>query len=104
MFLRRFGARRWIARIMISWGLVSTLTARVIGPTSYFTARILLGVAAAAGIALVNSVANGGGIFAPKIIGSFGVGPMAGVMAWGMLMAILAWWGIERRAAAAAKS
>ena len=58
------------------------------------------GVAAAAGIALINSVANGGGIFAPKLIGSFGVGPMAGVMVWGMLMAMLAWWCIERRAAA----
>jgi ACS family tartrate transporter-like MFS transporter len=58
------------------------------------------GVAAAAGIALVNSVANGGGIFAPKLIGSFGVGPMAGVMVWGMLMAMFAWWFIERRAAA----
>jgi MFS family permease len=59
------------------------------------------GVAAAAGIALVNSVANGGGIFAPKVVGSFGVGPMAGVMVWGMLMAVLASWFIERRAAAA---
>jgi MFS family permease len=59
------------------------------------------GVAAAAGIALVNSVANIGGIFAPKLIGSFGVGPLAGVMVWGMLMAILAWWVIERPAAAA---
>jgi len=59
------------------------------------------GVAAAAGIALVNSLANGGGIFAPTIVGSFGVGPMAGLMVWGMLMAILAWWCIERRAAAA---
>ena len=58
------------------------------------------GVAAAAGIALINSVANGGSIFAPRIIGSFGVGPMVGVMAWGMLMAGLAWWHIERRVAA----
>ena len=59
------------------------------------------GVAAAAGIALVNSVANIGGIFAPKMIGGFGVGPMVGVMAWGMLMAVLAWWLVERRVAAA---
>lgn len=62
------------------------------------------GVAAAAGIALVNSVANGGGIFAPKIVGSFGVAPMAGVMAWGVLMALLSWWFIERRASAVSKS
>lgn len=59
------------------------------------------GAAAAAGIALVNSIANGGGIFAPKVIGSFGVGPMVAVMVWGMGMALLASWLIERRAAAA---
>lgn len=52
----------------------------------------------AAGIASINPAANGGGIFAPKIVGSFGVGPMAGVMIWGTLMAILCWWFIERRA------
>ena len=54
------------------------------------------GAAAAAGIALVNSVANCGGIFAPRIIGAFGVAPLAAVMAWGMLMAVLAWCLIER--------
>jgi MFS family permease len=59
------------------------------------------GAAAAAGIALVNSMANGGSIFAAKIVGSFGSGPIIGVMVWGMLMAILAWWVIERPAAAA---
>jgi ACS family tartrate transporter-like MFS transporter len=57
------------------------------------------GVAAAAGIALVNSVANIGGIFAPKIVGEFGVAPLAGVMAFGMLMATISAWSIERRAA-----
>jgi ACS family tartrate transporter-like MFS transporter len=59
------------------------------------------GAAAAAGIALVNSVANGGGIFAPKIIGTFGLGPMVGIMGWGMLMAALTWRFIERPANAA---
>ncbi|MFM8291626.1 MAG: MFS transporter [Planctomycetia bacterium] len=59
------------------------------------------GLAAAAGIALINSVANSGAIFAPKIVGSFGVGPLVGVMVWGMLMALIAWWHIERRVAAA---
>ena len=54
------------------------------------------GAAAAAGIALINSVANIGGIFGPKVIGAYGLGPMAGVMAWGMLMAVVAWWTIER--------
>ncbi|MFM8579060.1 MAG: MFS transporter [Planctomycetaceae bacterium] len=56
------------------------------------------GLGAAAGIAFINSVANGGGFFAPRVIGSYGVGPMVGVMVWGMLMAIIAWWTIERHA------
>ena len=47
LLLRRFGARTWIARIMVSWGLVSMLTAFVTGPGSYYGARILLGVAEA---------------------------------------------------------
>jgi MFS transporter, ACS family, tartrate transporter len=42
--LYRVGARRWIARIMISWGLVSATTALVVGPYSYYLARFVLGV------------------------------------------------------------
>src|SRR6476646_8443207 len=40
--LYRFGARRWIARIMISWGLVSAAMAFVTGPTSLYWMRFLL--------------------------------------------------------------
>lgn len=47
------------------------------------------GVAAAAGIALINSVANVGSIFAPRIIGTYGLGPMVIAMAWGVAMALL---------------
>jgi MFS family permease len=47
LLLRRLGARTWIARIMVTWGLVSMLTAFVTGPASYYGARILLGVAEA---------------------------------------------------------
>ena len=43
----RFGARRWLARIMISWGIMSALTAFVVGPNSFFLVRLLLGVAEA---------------------------------------------------------
>jgi ACS family tartrate transporter-like MFS transporter len=43
--LQKFGARRWIARIMISWGIVSGLMAFVAGSTSFLTLRFLLGVA-----------------------------------------------------------
>jgi ACS family tartrate transporter-like MFS transporter len=45
--LYRFGARRWIARIMITWGLVSAATAFVRGPQSWYLLRFLLGVAEA---------------------------------------------------------
>ena len=47
LLLHRFGARKWIARIMISWGIVSGATALVVGAKSYITIRILLGVAEA---------------------------------------------------------
>ncbi|MFM8933322.1 MAG: MFS transporter, partial [Gemmataceae bacterium] len=55
------------------------------------------GAAAAAGIALINSVANIGGIFAPRIIGAWGVGPMVAFMVWGVLMALLARTLVENR-------
>jgi ACS family tartrate transporter-like MFS transporter len=45
--LERFGASRWIARIMISWGIVSAATAFVVGPNSFLTLRFLLGAAEA---------------------------------------------------------
>ncbi|QUW66251.1 MFS transporter [Pseudomonas synxantha] len=45
--LHRVGARRWIARIMVSWGIVSTCFAFVQGPTSFLILRFLLGVAEA---------------------------------------------------------
>jgi MFS family permease len=45
--LDRFGARKWIARIMISWGIVASATAFVVGAKSYITVRILLGIAEA---------------------------------------------------------
>ena len=43
--LQKFGARRWIARIMISWGLVSGAMALVSGRNSFLALRFLLGVA-----------------------------------------------------------
>ena len=45
--LERFGARRWIARIMISWGLVSAAMMFVQGTASFYALRFLLGVAEA---------------------------------------------------------
>jgi MFS transporter, ACS family, tartrate transporter len=45
LILHRVGARIWIARIMISWGLVSGCMAFVQGETSFYVLRFLLGVA-----------------------------------------------------------
>jgi MFS transporter, ACS family, tartrate transporter len=44
LILERVGARVWIARIMISWGIVAGLTALVVGTTSFVVVRFLLGV------------------------------------------------------------
>ncbi|PLR35567.1 MFS transporter [Chimaeribacter coloradensis] len=43
----RYGARLWLARIMITWGLVAAAMALVTGPWSFYTLRFLLGVAEA---------------------------------------------------------
>ena len=45
--LHKFGARIWIARIMISWGLVATAMGFVAGETSFYALRFALGVAEA---------------------------------------------------------
>lgn len=47
VILERVGARAWIARIMISWSLVSASTAFVVGERSFFLVRFLLGLAEA---------------------------------------------------------
>jgi MFS transporter, ACS family, tartrate transporter len=45
--LDRFGARLWIARVMITWGIVAAAMAFVQGPVSFYVLRFLLGVAEA---------------------------------------------------------
>jgi ACS family tartrate transporter-like MFS transporter len=47
MVLEKVGARVWIARIMLSWGIVSGLMAMTAGPVSFLALRFLLGVAEA---------------------------------------------------------
>ncbi len=45
--MNRFGARRWLARIMVTWALVSAATAFIVGPWSFYGIRLLLGAAEA---------------------------------------------------------
>jgi ACS family tartrate transporter-like MFS transporter len=47
LVLYRVGARIWISRIMISWGLVSAAMSLAVGPTSFYFLRALLGAAEA---------------------------------------------------------
>ncbi len=45
LILLRVGARVWIARVVIAWGLVSIASAFVVGPYSFYAMRFLLGLA-----------------------------------------------------------
>jgi len=47
LILHRVGARRWIARIMITWGMISALFALVETAWQFYLLRFLLGVAEA---------------------------------------------------------
>ncbi|GAB6846628.1 MFS transporter [Paraburkholderia kururiensis] len=47
LILNKVGARVWIARVMVTWGLVSGASAFVSGPHSFYALRFLLGVAEA---------------------------------------------------------
>src|SRR5256885_11805405 len=45
--MQRVGARVWIARIMVTWGLVGILSAFAVGPITFYLGRFLLGAAEA---------------------------------------------------------
>jgi MFS transporter, ACS family, tartrate transporter len=47
LILAKVGARRWIARILLTWGIISLLTAFVWSAASFYGIRFLLGVAEA---------------------------------------------------------
>jgi ACS family tartrate transporter-like MFS transporter len=47
VLLTRFGARKWLARIMISWGIIACCMMFVTGKYSFYTIRVFLGAAEA---------------------------------------------------------
>lgn len=47
LMMLRVGARSWIARVVVLWGIVSMASAFVVGPWSFYAMRLLLGVAEA---------------------------------------------------------
>jgi ACS family tartrate transporter-like MFS transporter len=44
LIMMRVGARAWIARVVIAWGIVSVASAFVVGPHSFYAMRFLLGI------------------------------------------------------------
>jgi MFS family permease len=47
LILEKFGVRRWISAIMVTWGVVSCLMIYIRGPMSLYIMRFLLGAAEA---------------------------------------------------------
>ncbi|MBK1789177.1 MFS transporter [Prauserella cavernicola] len=109
LLMRRVGAKAWLTRIMVSWGVVSVAMALVQGEVSFFVLRFLLGVAEAGfvpGVYLLLSqvLPNShrgravsiflmGSAFATIIAGPFsglllGMDGFAGVTGWQWMFAI----------------
>jgi ACS family tartrate transporter-like MFS transporter len=109
LILVRVGARRWLARIMISWGIVVGGMAFVSGAHSLYLARFLLGVAEAgllpglvfylstwvpahkrglAFAALMSTTALGSIIGGPIAIGLMHLGGLGGLHGWQMMFLI----------------
>jgi ACS family tartrate transporter-like MFS transporter len=47
LVLEKFGVRRWISGLMVTWGIISCLMIFVRGPLSFYGMRVLLGAAEA---------------------------------------------------------
>ena len=47
LLVEKWSARKWISRIMVSWGFMAALTALVSTPLQFYTVRFLLGLAEA---------------------------------------------------------
>ena len=47
LMMVRFGARLWLTRIMLVWGVVTLCTSMIVGPKSFYVMRLLLGISEA---------------------------------------------------------
>jgi len=100
--LHKVGARIWIARIMIVWGIATMLTLLVVGPKSFYLARVLLGIAEAGfypGIILYLTIwfpskvrAQAMGLF---FAGSSLAGVIGGPISGGIMSSMNGVWGFE---------
>ena len=99
LLLERFGARKWIARIMFTWGVISGGMAFVTGPTPFYVLRALLGVAEAGffpGIIFYLTLWFPA-VYRARIIGYFmaaiPLSTVLGAPASGLLLGMQAWGG-----------
>ncbi len=95
--LERFGASKWIARIMITWGLASGAFALIGGPISFLVLRFLLGAAEAGffpGVILYLTYWYPS-VYRAKIVGIFMVAiPVAGMIGSPVSGAVLGMTGV----------
>ncbi len=101
LFLERVGARKWIARIMFTWGIVSGATAFVTGEISFYIVRVLLGIAEAGffpGIIFYLTLWFPG-VYRARIIGYFmaaiPLSSVIGAPVSGMLLGLDGWMGMK---------
>jgi len=101
LFLERVGARKWIARIMFSWGLISGATAFVQGEASFYVVRVLLGIAEAGffpGIIFYLTLWFPA-VYRARIIGSFmaaiPLSTVVGAPISGLLLGLDGWMGLK---------
>jgi MFS family permease len=101
LILNKVGARRWIARILITWGIIAALTGFVWSESSFYVNRILLGLAEAGfypGVLLYLTWwfpsyyrTRMMGVFQSASVISLFVGPPIG----GLLLMLQGWMGLE---------
>jgi len=101
LIMERVGARRWIARIMLTWGVMSACMMFVRTPLSFYALRFLLGVAEAGffpGIILYLTYWFPNSVRARAVAGFMMAGPISfviGAPLSGMLLDLHGWQGLE---------
>lgn len=99
VILHKVGARFWIGRVMVTWGVVSAAMRFIAGPKSFYALRFLLGLAEAGffpGIILYLSYWSAHR--RAEVIGWFMAAPVAGILGppiSAALMQLHGWLGLK---------
>lgn len=100
VMLEKFGARLWIFRIMLSWGLLSAATAFVYNESSFYLVRFLLGAAEAGffpGVIFYLTRWFPAGLRARMVAGFMAAVPLAGIIGAplsGAILGLHGFWGL----------